>query len=180
MKNAMDSGAGDSVGLRQLTEALSLSSIPQDAGAIELERFASNMTAFELGPAHSGAHPLDDQVSFELCNGADDHDDGAAQWTTGIDLFAETDKLDIEMIEFVQDFEEVFHRPGQTVGGPNQDHIEAAAAGVLHHFVQTRAPGFGTADLIGILPDDFVIALNRHLLEIIELGFGVLVEGGNS
>ena len=60
------------------------------------------MAAFQLGAAHAGAHAFDDEVAFEFRNGADDHDDGPAQWPSGIELLPETDKLDMEMIEFVQ------------------------------------------------------------------------------
>ena len=174
MKHAMDGGARDVVTLRQLAETLALSSIPQDADAIEVEWLATNVAAFELGAAHAGAHPLDDEIALQLGDGTDDHDDRPTQRAAGIDLFAEADEFDIEMIQLIQHLEEVFHRPGQPVRGPDQDHIEAAAAGVLHHFIETRASSFGTADLIGILCDDLIIALNSHLLEIVELGLRVL------
>jgi len=180
MKYAMNGSAGDAVGLRQLAEALSLAAVPQYPRAIEIEWFAADVTAFELRAAHTGADAFDDKAAFQLRDASDDDDNRPTQRTAGIDLLAKADKLDIEMIQFVQHFEEMFYGSGQPVGGPDQHHVEAAAAGVLHHFVQTRAPGFGSADLIGILLDDFVIALNSHLLEIIELGLGVLIESGNS
>ena len=116
----MNGGAGDSVGLRELAETLSLSSIPQDADAIKVEWFTAYVPAFQLGAAHASAHPFDDEAAFEFCDGSDDHDDRPAQWPSGIELLSETDKLYMEMIEFVQHFEKVFHRSGQTVGGPNQ------------------------------------------------------------
>ncbi len=138
------------------------------------------MTTFELGPAHAGAHPLDNQVAFQFSNGADNRYDRPTQRAAGIDLLAEADKLDVEMIQFIQHFEEVFYRPGQPIGGPNQDHVETAAAGVGHHFVKTRAPGFGTADPICILRNDLIVALNHHLLEIVQLRLGMLIQGGDS
>jgi len=53
--HAMNGSAGDAVGLRQLGQTLTLSSVPQDADAIEVEWLATNVTAFELGAAHAGA-----------------------------------------------------------------------------------------------------------------------------
>ena len=180
VKNAMNGGAGDSVGLRQLSQTSTLAAIPQDADAIEVEWFAANVAAFQLGAAHASAQPLDDEVAFEFRNGADDHDDGPAQWACGVELLPETDKLDMEMIEFVQHFEEVFYGSGQTVGGPNQDRIETVAARILHHLIETGTPGFSAADAIGVLVDDLVVALRGHLAKVKQLRFRVLIEGRNS
>ena len=176
----MDGGAGDAVGLRQLAEALSLSSIPQDADAIKVEWLTSYVPAFQLGAAHAGAHAFDDKAAFQLCDASDDDDDGPTQRPSGIELLSETDELYIEMIEFVQHLQKVFHRSGQPVGGPNRDHIEAAAACIGHHFIETGTPGFGAADAIGILVDDLVVALRGHLAKVKQLRFRVLVEGRNS
>ena len=57
-KHAMDGGAGGAIGLRELAEALPLSSVPQDADAIEIKWFAADVAAFELGATHAGAHSL--------------------------------------------------------------------------------------------------------------------------
>ena len=108
MKDAMDGGAGDSITLRQLAQALTLAAIAQDPDAIKVEWFAANVPALELGATHAGAHSFDDEVAFEFRNGADDDNDGSTQRTAGIELFAITYKLDIEMIEFIQHFQKVF------------------------------------------------------------------------
>ena len=176
----MNGGAGDMVGLRELAKALTLAAVSQDADAIEIEWFAADMPALKLGAAHSGADAFDNEAAFQLGDDSDDYDDRPTQRTAGVYLLAKTYKLDVEMIQFIEYFEKVLHGTGQPIGSPNQDHVEAAAAGVLHHFIETRAPGFGTADLICILRDDLIIALGSHLLEIVELGLGVLVEGGHS
>ena len=108
VQNAMDGGAGDAITLGELAEALSLSSIPQDPDAIEVEWFAANVTAFELRAAHAGAHPLNNQIAFEFRDGADNHHDRPTQWAAGIDLFAETYELDIDTIQLIEHFQEVF------------------------------------------------------------------------
>lgn len=74
----MDGGAGDPVAAGQLAEAVAAAAIPKDGGVIELERAASDGTSFETGAPHAGAHPLDDQVAFQLGDGSDDDHHGAA------------------------------------------------------------------------------------------------------
>jgi hypothetical protein len=160
-----------------LAKALTLVAIAQDAGAIEIEWLTPDGTAFELRPSHAGAHSLDDQVSFQFRDGSDDDYDGATQWAAGVDLFAERDELDVEAVQLVQSFKEVFHRSGDPVRGPDQDHIEAAAAGVGHHFVETRSPGFDSGDSVCILRGNLIAALRGHLLEIKQLRFRMLVNG---
>jgi hypothetical protein len=64
--------------LGQLAETLATPSIPQDSLGNESKRFAPDMPAFEFGAAHSGPHPLDDQVALEFSDRPDDDDDSAA------------------------------------------------------------------------------------------------------
>ena len=132
MKHAMDGGAGDAVCPGQLSQALAAAAVEQDRLPIEFEPPAPDVPAFEPGPAHAGSDPLDNQVAFELGDGPDDDDNGAAQRAAGVDLLAEADELDVEMVQLVKHFEEVFHRAGNPVRGPDQDHFEATAAGILH------------------------------------------------
>jgi hypothetical protein len=73
------------------------------------------VAAFELGPPHAGTHPRDDKVAFQLCDRADDHHDGPAQGTSGVDLFAEAYELDVEPVQLIQHIEEVLDRPGNTI-----------------------------------------------------------------
>lgn len=74
----------------------------------------------------------------------------------------------------------MLHRTSDAVRGPDQDHIEAAAAAIAHHFIETRTFDLGAADPVGILVDDLIAPLGSHLAQVIELGFGVLIEGGHS
>ena len=180
MKHAMDGSAGGAIGLGELAETLTLMVIAQNAAAIEVKRLAANVTAFQLGAAHAGAHPLDNQVTFQFRNGADNHYHRPTQRAAGIDLLPETDELDVEMIQLIQHLKEVFYRSGQPIAGPDQDHVETAAAGIGHHLIETRAPGFGSADLVYILLDDLIVSLRGHLLEIVQLRLGMLIQGGDS
>ena len=49
-----------------------------DSGVVQDQRFAADVLAFEPGAPHAGAHPLDDQVAFQLGNCADDDHDSPA------------------------------------------------------------------------------------------------------
>jgi hypothetical protein len=84
--------------LGQLTQAEAMGSIPEQGLMIEVESWPPDMLAFELGSPHAGPDALYYKVAFELGNGADDDDDGAAQRTAGVDVFPEADKLDVQMV----------------------------------------------------------------------------------
>ena len=92
--DAVYGGPGDAVSFGDLAQALSALAIAKDGFTIEIERPAADVTSFEPGAPHAGAHPLDDQVAFEFGDGADDDDDGPAQRAAGVDLLAEADELD--------------------------------------------------------------------------------------
>jgi hypothetical protein len=71
------------MGLRQLPQALTLLPFSQDGDSIEDQGLPSDVSTFELGPPHAGAHPLDDQAAFEFGDCADDYDDRPAQRPAG-------------------------------------------------------------------------------------------------
>ena len=98
-----------------LARALPLAAVALDGSIVECQWLTADMLAFEAGAPHAGAHPLDDQVAFEFGDGADDHDDGPAQRSAGVDIFPKTDVLDPYPVQFVQDVEKVFDRPGDPV-----------------------------------------------------------------
>ena len=111
----MDRGAGDAIARRQLAQALTVLTVAKDGAAIEVQRLASDVPAFEAGPAHAGADPLDDQVALQFRDRSDDDHDGPAQRAAGVDVFPEADELDLETVELVENIEEVFHRPGDPI-----------------------------------------------------------------
>src|ERR1035438_869258 len=93
--------------LGQFAEASAPGSILQQGHAVDLQGRPADAPAFELGAPHSGAHPLDNKVALQFGDGADDHDHGPAQRAAGVDVLPEADKLEVEMSELVQNFEEV-------------------------------------------------------------------------
>ena len=89
-------------------------------------------------------------------------------------LFPETDKLDVQPVQFIQHFQEVTHAPSQAIASPYQDNIEVTAAGIGQHPVQPGPPGPGAANaVIDVLLHDLKPTLKGYLLKIVKLGGGV-------
>ena len=65
-EHALDGRRRDFVAPGDLAKALALAAVTLECGMVQLERIAADVAALELGAPHAGAHPLDDQVAFEL------------------------------------------------------------------------------------------------------------------
>src|SRR5580765_1088370 len=79
MEHAMDGGSRSAMFPGQLAKAHTALPVPTDGRVIKFQRGTSDVPAFKTGAPHAGADSLDDQVAFELGDGSDDHNDGAAQ-----------------------------------------------------------------------------------------------------
>ncbi len=90
----MDGGPGDAVEFCEFAQAHAGGAVTENAGAIDLDRLAADVPAFEAGPAHAGAHALYYKVALELGDGADDDHHGPAERPAGVDVLAEADELD--------------------------------------------------------------------------------------
>jgi hypothetical protein len=180
MEHALHSSGRDSMGFGNLTDTLSPAAFALDGFMIEYQGLSTDVRAFEAGAAHAGAHPLNDQAAFEFCDGGDDDDDGPAQRTGGVDIFPEADELDVETIEFIQDFKVVLDGASDPVASPDQNNIEVAAAGIGHHMIQSGAACLHAADPVRIFLNDVKTTLSGHLTQIMKLGLGVLIDGRDS
>ena len=161
--------------LGDLTQALAPSTLLENSNPIDIEWPPADMPALQPCAAHPCPHPLDDEIPFEFCDGADDNHDGPPERAAGIEVLAEVDELDVEVIEFVEHLEEVAHGPGDPVRGPYQQHLEAAAASIPEQVIKTRPTSFGSGDPVGVLGNDLKTPLPGHRAEIVELGLRVLV-----
>src|SRR5580704_5067393 len=132
---------------------------PEHCDSVDIDGPATDVPAFESGPAHAGPNPFDDQVAFELRDRADDDDDGPSERATGIEVFPEADVLDVQVVEFVQDFEEVPDGSSDPVRCPDEHHLEPAAARLPKQFVETRPLSLRAGDPVGIFGDDLEAAL---------------------
>ena len=103
------------MGLRDVGQAVAPIAVPEDSNPVDLERTPADMPALQPGPAHPGTYPFDDEVPLQLGDGADDDDDGPSQRATGIEVLPKTYELDLQMVEFIQHFEEVPDRAGDPV-----------------------------------------------------------------
>ena len=147
--------------LGDLAEALASSPITKHRSPIYIQWPAADVPAFEPGPAHAGPDPFDDQVALELGDGADDDHDGAAQRAARVDLLAEADELDVQVVELVEHLQEVADGPGDPVRGPDQHDLEPAAASIPKQFIETRPTRLGPGDPVGVLADDLKTTLLR-------------------
>jgi hypothetical protein len=86
------------VAFSDLAKALAMLAVSLDGGVVQDQRISADVLAFKAGAPHAGAHPLDDQVTFQFGNCADDDHDGPAQRAAGIDIFPEADVLDLEPV----------------------------------------------------------------------------------
>jgi hypothetical protein len=166
--------------LGQFTQAEAMGTIPQQSFMIDVEPWPADMLTFKLGSPHASPDALHYQVAFQFSDGADDDDDGAAQWTAGVDVFPEADELDAEVIQFIQHFQEVADRTGQSVEGPDHDYVETAMVGIFHQLIKPGPPGPGTRDLIDVFFEDSETTLLNQLNEVIALSFGMLVQAADS
>src|SRR5437879_2857488 len=68
----------------------------------------------------------------------------------------------------------------QPVAAPDDQHLELALAGVAHQPVQAGAGGAGARDPVLVDTGDLQSALRGHLAQVMQLGLGMLIQGGNS
>jgi len=107
----LDRRRGNTVSPGDLADALALAAVILDGSIVEFQRSTADTLAFETGAPHAGAHPLDDQASFEFSDRADDDNDGPAQRAAGVDIFSERDELYLQSVQIVENREEMASAP---------------------------------------------------------------------
>ena len=103
----MHRGPADAVLPGDLADAPSVLMVSEDTVAIEIERWSSDVPAFQTRSSHAAADALDDQRPFQLRDGTDDDGDGAAQRAARIKVLAERYELDSEPAQLVQDLKQM-------------------------------------------------------------------------
>ena len=134
----------------------------------------------QFGATHAGTDPFDDQVTFQLGDRTEDDNDGAAQRAGRVDVFAEADELDAETAELVQHFQIMANRTGDAVPSPDHHHVKLAAASVCHELIEAGTLSFGAADPVSVFVNDLQPSLLGKGMQIVALGFGMLVDGRNT
>ncbi len=115
MDNSVYGGTGDAISASHLSEALAAAPFANDSLAIDIKSGATDVLALKAGSPHAGSDSFDDQAPFELGDGADDHDDGPAQRSAGVDILPEADILDAQPVELVLRLQEVTCGAGKPV-----------------------------------------------------------------
>ena len=62
-----------------LSKALATLTVLLDGEVVQYQWSSADALAFQACAPHAGTYPLDDQAAFEFGDGADDHDESAAQ-----------------------------------------------------------------------------------------------------
>src|SRR3954465_842343 len=134
LEDAADGGFRDAVDGGDLLERVAeLVAVVADLLGVNGERRPPDLAAIELGAAHAALDSFHDQAALELGDSADDDQQSPAHGSSGIDVLAQRDELDVDALELVEQLEEVASAARQSVAGPYQDQVDAAAAGVVHH-----------------------------------------------
>ena len=120
----------------ELAQAHPAVTITKNRLAIDVEGLATDVPAFEFRPTHAGSDAFDDQRSFQFGDRTDDHDDGSAECSAGIDIFAERNELDAQATQFIEDFQIVSNRAGDAIARPDDNDIELAAASVDQELIE--------------------------------------------
>ena len=176
LEHALYGGRRNAVASGDLADTLAALAILLDRGSVQHQGSSADSLAVQTGTPHAGADSFDDERPFQLGDSADDHDDGAAQRSAGVDLFPEADELDSDSVELVEHIQEVLHRPGDSVASPDQDNIEPAAAGIGHHLIEPGPLGLRAAELVRVLGDDLVPPLSGHLSQVEKLCLRMLID----
>jgi hypothetical protein len=93
------------------------------------------LTPFQPRPSHSCANPLDDRLPFYLCDCSDYDDHRSTKWATGVNVFPQADKLDSEVIQFVENLQEMTHIPRDPIESRDEDNIESMPPGIHEKLV---------------------------------------------
>src|SRR5690242_2921809 len=81
------------------------------------------------------------------------------------------------MSQFIEHLEKMRDRAGQPIAGPDQQNVELSLAGIRHQLVEPWPGSPGPRNFIFVDSDNLQAALLGQLPEIMQLSFGMLVEG---
>jgi hypothetical protein len=85
-EQAKDSGAGYTVSLCDVGQAIAPGAVPEDSNPVDLDRPPADMPALQPGATHPCPYPFDDEVALELGDHPDDDDDGPPERAAGVEV----------------------------------------------------------------------------------------------
>jgi len=160
---------------RDLSERHSRAPISHNLLSVDTKRNTTDVPALQSGSSHSSPNPFHDQIFLKLRNRTYDYNHRAAQWASGVNLFAKADEFDIEVIQFVENFEKMPDRTGHPIKSPDKHNIETVSPSIGHQFIKPRPFRFRTGNLIAVFGEYLVSPQPGHLAQVIQLGFSVLI-----
>jgi hypothetical protein len=114
---------------------------------------------------------------FQLGNRSDDYDHRTTQWSARVDVFSKADEFYAQAVQLIEDFQEMAHTPGYSVECGDENDVKAVPTGIGQKLIETGTPRFRAGNNIGVLVHDLISALFRHLPEVEQLRFWMLVGG---
>ena len=78
------------------------------------------MSPFQFGTAHPRSNPFDDEIFSKFRDCPDDNDHRPTEWASSVDIFAETDEFDSEVIELIKDLKKMTDGARHAIKCPNE------------------------------------------------------------
>ena len=98
---------------RQLPDAEAMLAITEHRLTIDDQPGPADMLAFQSGAPHASAHSFDDQVAFELSDGAKDDDTVFSPRGPVVSMLSRyANQFDVEVAQFIDHLQEVTHGTG--------------------------------------------------------------------
>jgi hypothetical protein len=144
------------------------------------QRRAPDLPSFHPRPPHTRLDSFDYGLPLDLRDCAHDDDHRPTERASGVDVLSQADKLDAEMIQFVEHFQEVADVSRYPVERGHEHNVKAAASRVRQKLVKSGPLRFRAANGVGVLADDLESPLRCQLPQVENLVFEMLVGRRNS
>jgi hypothetical protein len=92
------------VPLSNLGQGHATSAVSDNLPPIHIQSCPADLATLQPSPSHATFDSLDYQTPLEFTDRSDNDDHGATQRAGSVDVFAETDESNVQVIEFVQYF----------------------------------------------------------------------------
>lgn len=165
---------------RNFGQAHPRATVFDNGSPVDVERCSADSPAFQFRSTHSSSNSLDDQTLFEFGNGTHNHDDRSTKRTGRVDIFPQTDELDVEVTQFVEHFQEMADTPGHPIESSNEHDVKTISSSIRQKLIKAWSLRLRTGNCVGIFVCDFKSALFCEFAQVQQLRFGMLVRRGNA
>jgi hypothetical protein len=137
----------------------SRAAVANNLRSIDLERRTTYSSTFQFRSSHPGFDSFDDQTLLELGNRTHNHDDRSTQWTGRVDIFADADELDLEVVQLVEHFQEMADISSDAVKRRNDHNVKSVSPSIRQQLIESTSFGLRAGNCVGILTHNFKSAL---------------------